>query len=119
VPPCVPYLGISLTDLTFISDANPDYINDKKRVINFSKMKKIAQIIQQIQTFQQTPFCLEPILFIQDFMMKREILTEQEQYTRSLELEEKIPKGQRKAALKSMKKKLKPVQVDFASLNIN
>eukprot|EP01121_Diplochlamys_sp_Union-15-3_P015991 TRINITY_DN5365_c0_g1_i1.p2 TRINITY_DN5365_c0_g1~~TRINITY_DN5365_c0_g1_i1.p2 ORF type:complete len:177 (+),score=32.21 TRINITY_DN5365_c0_g1_i1:670-1200(+) len=116
-PPCVPYLGLSLTDLTFLFDGNPYFVLDTKDIINFSKMRKITQIIQQTQIFQQMPYCLEPIIFIQEFMLNREVMSEDQQYKKSIELEEKKPRRAR-AQSKKDKKKVKPVQVDYPSMNI-
>ena len=62
-PPCIPYLGVSLTDLTFIEDGNQDHVvvNDDVKLINFSKRKKIVAVIQEIQRNQQTPYNLLPV----------------------------------------------------------
>ena len=39
-----------LTDLTFIEDANKNILNDK---VNFSKCRKLAKVIRDIQSYQQ------------------------------------------------------------------
>lgn len=57
-PPCVPYLGFYLTDLAFIEDASPNITEDN--LINFSKMRMIAHVIQEIRHFQQTPYSIAP-----------------------------------------------------------
>jgi son of sevenless-like protein len=49
-PPCIPYLGIYLTDLTFIEDGNKD--NNEMGLINFTKRKQIAAVIREIQQYQ-------------------------------------------------------------------
>jgi hypothetical protein len=36
-PPCVPYIGIYLSDLTFIEDGNPEFLEDN--LINFQKQE--------------------------------------------------------------------------------
>eukprot|EP01080_Neovahlkampfia_damariscottae_P012015 gene12015-5415_t len=50
-PPCVPYIGMYLTDLTFLEDGNPDVIGEDE-LINWTKRSLYAQIIRQIQVYQ-------------------------------------------------------------------
>eukprot|EP01113_Clastostelium_recurvatum_P022051 TRINITY_DN2622_c0_g1_i4.p1 TRINITY_DN2622_c0_g1~~TRINITY_DN2622_c0_g1_i4.p1 ORF type:complete len:1359 (+),score=409.19 TRINITY_DN2622_c0_g1_i4:97-4173(+) len=50
-PPCVPYLGIYLTDLTFIEDGNKDTVNGC--LINFRKRQLVSNIMAEIQLYQQ------------------------------------------------------------------
>ncbi|KAH3762059.1 cell division control protein [Pelomyxa schiedti] len=56
-PPCIPYLGIYLTDLTFIEEGNATFIEEK---VNFFKCRLQADVILRVQQFQQTPYCLVP-----------------------------------------------------------
>uniref|UniRef100_A0A8C5I8V4 Ras-specific guanine nucleotide-releasing factor 1-like n=1 Tax=Gouania willdenowi TaxID=441366 RepID=A0A8C5I8V4_GOUWI len=53
-PPCVPYLGMYLTDLAFIEEGTPNYTEDN--LVNFSKMRMISHIIREIRQFQQTAY---------------------------------------------------------------
>ncbi|EGC33276.1 hypothetical protein DICPUDRAFT_49010 [Dictyostelium purpureum] len=53
IPPCIPYLGVYLKDLTFIEEGNPDTINS---LINWSKKKLIFNIVSIIQRCQQVPY---------------------------------------------------------------
>lgn len=85
-PPCVPYLGFYLTDLAFIEDASPNITEDN--LINFSKMRMIAHVIQEIRHFQQTPYSIAPngvvISYLTDVSL---IMDDDEMYALSLELE--------------------------------
>lgn len=48
-PPCIPFIGIFLTDLTFIEEGNPTTINN---LINFQKFRLIYEVIDNIKRFQ-------------------------------------------------------------------
>ncbi|KAJ9066166.1 hypothetical protein DSO57_1012156 [Entomophthora muscae] len=69
-PPCVPFLGIYLTDLTFNDDGNSDYLPSKPHLINFSKQAKTAETIREIQQFQNSPYALDSVAEIQEFILK-------------------------------------------------
>lgn len=87
-PPCIPYLGVYLTDLTFIEDGNPDNLPDND-YINFIKRQKVSQVISEIQQYQNTPYCLEDVQFIRDYLCSVESLDENTCYQMSLEREER------------------------------
>eukprot|EP01087_Luapelamoeba_hula_P009404 TRINITY_DN2421_c0_g1_i5.p1 TRINITY_DN2421_c0_g1~~TRINITY_DN2421_c0_g1_i5.p1 ORF type:complete len:382 (-),score=52.20 TRINITY_DN2421_c0_g1_i5:83-1228(-) len=83
-PPVIPYIGIFLTDLTFVDDGNPDYSNN---LINFTKRSLVHNIIAQIQQYQLLPYNYHPIHQIQQYIKKYPILEENEMFAKSLELE--------------------------------
>jgi hypothetical protein len=64
VPPLVPFLGVYLTDLTFIDDGNPDFIQHKKtkrNLINWTKRVYVNQVFQTVRLYQVTPYNLSEI----------------------------------------------------------
>ncbi|KAL1915665.1 uncharacterized protein VTP21DRAFT_6424 [Calcarisporiella thermophila] len=67
-PPCVPFLGVYLTDLTFISDGNPDMLARSSDMINFAKRSKTAEVIREIQRYQTVPYVLNAVPEIQSFL---------------------------------------------------
>jgi len=72
-PPCVPFLGMFLSDLTFVEDGNKDLVKDDAHMINFDKRRKIARVIQQIQQLQQDQYNLEDVKELQDELMTIEV----------------------------------------------
>ncbi|XP_048469586.1 rap guanine nucleotide exchange factor 1-like isoform X3 [Rhincodon typus] len=67
-PPCIPYLGLILQDLTFVHLGNPDLIDGK---INFSKRWQQFNILDSMRRFQQVHYELKRIddivIFFNDF----------------------------------------------------
>ncbi|CAO3589119.1 unnamed protein product [Absidia cylindrospora] len=88
-PPCIPFLGIYLQDLTFIEDGNPDYLKKSEGLINFAKRQKCAEVIQEIKQFQSPPYTFRLVPELQDFI-KTHLETNRDVetlYERSLHLE--------------------------------
>uniref|UniRef100_A0A8C7F409 Rap guanine nucleotide exchange factor 1 n=1 Tax=Oncorhynchus kisutch TaxID=8019 RepID=A0A8C7F409_ONCKI len=67
-PPCIPYLGLILQDLTFVHLGNPDQINGK---VNFSKRWQQFNILDSMRRFQQVHYDLKHnddiVSFFNDF----------------------------------------------------
>ncbi|KAL4893715.1 ras guanine nucleotide exchange factor domain-containing protein [Aspergillus ambiguus] len=86
-PPCVPFLGIYLTDLTFIDDGIPDMVSPG--MINFSKRSKTADILHDMQQYQNMPYNLQPVAELQEFVIRGIQAADDvaEMYERSLQLE--------------------------------
>ena len=64
--PCIPYLGMFLTDLTFIEDGNSD--TTKGGLINFTKRRYVAQVILEIQQYQQIGYRLKSVPIILQYI---------------------------------------------------
>ncbi|GAM23088.1 hypothetical protein SAMD00019534_062630 [Acytostelium subglobosum LB1] len=58
IPPCIPYLGVYLKDLTFIEDGNNDRMDGG--LINWAKKKLVYNIISIIQGCQDIPYDFGP-----------------------------------------------------------
>ncbi|ORY69685.1 RasGEF domain-containing protein [Pseudomassariella vexata] len=67
-PPCIPFFGVYLTDLTFIEDGIPSIIK-KTNLINFAKRAKTAEVIRDIQQYQNAPYSLQPVSELQDYIL--------------------------------------------------
>ncbi|KAL0088558.1 ras guanine nucleotide exchange factor domain-containing protein [Phycomyces blakesleeanus] len=67
-PPCIPFLGIYLQDLTFIEDGNPDFLKASNTLINFAKRQKTADVIREIKQFQSPPYPLQALPRLQAFI---------------------------------------------------
>ena len=55
IAPCVPFLGLYLTDVIFIKQGNPDKVSDGK-LLNFDKCTKLAAILDEINRFQSASY---------------------------------------------------------------
>ncbi|KAF9166445.1 hypothetical protein DFQ26_007832 [Actinomortierella ambigua] len=88
-PPCVPFVGVYLTDLVMIQDGNPDYLRQSNHHINFYKRVSTAEVIREIQQYQSVPYCLTAVPEIQTFIRRGMTQSQQVQqlYDMSLELE--------------------------------
>ncbi|NXG40685.1 RGRF1 factor, partial [Psilopogon haemacephalus] len=89
-PPCVPYLGMYLTDLAFIEEGTPNYTEDG--LVNFSKMRMISHIIREIRQFQQTSYKIEHQPKVTQYLLDQScVMDEESLYEASLRLEPKLP----------------------------
>ena len=100
VPPCLPFVGTYLTDLTFVDVGNQttrhlagDGNEEGKPVINFDKHMKTARIIGELQRFQ-IPYRLTEVPELQTWMQDQLVRVRssdqsnvQNYYRRSLLLE--------------------------------
>ncbi|KAM4826152.1 ras-specific guanine nucleotide-releasing factor 1 [Thomomys bottae] len=89
-PPCVPYLGMYLTDLAFIEEGTPNHTEDG--LVNFSKMRMISHIIREIRQFQQTAYKIEHQAKVTQYLLDQSVVLDEESlYESSLRLEPKLP----------------------------
>ncbi|KAG1765912.1 ras guanine nucleotide exchange factor domain-containing protein [Suillus occidentalis] len=65
-PPCVPFIGVFLTTLTFIQDGSKDTLPGN--LVNFRKRQKASEVIQDIQRWQTFPHNFNPITSVQTYI---------------------------------------------------
>lgn len=102
-PPAIPYLGVYLTDLTFIGDGNKDFLDAEKRIIHFNKRTMLADVIRTVQQYQNQPYNLSPVPYLQDMMAQCTPLGQEDAYQVSLTI---LPRGA-KQPIKVKSKKLR------------
>ncbi|KAJ3216830.1 hypothetical protein HDU67_008916 [Dinochytrium kinnereticum] len=102
-PPCVPFLGFYLTDLTFIEDGSPNFLKGHDDMINFSKRMKTAEVIREIQQYQNAPYQLTHVPELQQFLKQSfmETADETDLYNMSLLLEPREREDEKIARLLS------------------
>lgn len=89
-----------------LADGNPNLLEGG--LINWVKRRRLATVLKDIQQYQQKPYCLEAVPFIQEFLLKRETLDEDECYKLSLQRETRTPEKEQKRKTTFFKKKDKP-----------
>jgi len=72
-PPCLPYLGVYLSDLTFIEDGNPDFFtrtfgSNTIKLINFDKRLMICKIITNLRIYQSKHYQLTALQPVQEYL---------------------------------------------------
>jgi len=99
-PPCIPYVGVYLTDLTFIEDGNDDEVvveregKEPLELINFSKRTLVHSIISTLLRYQQQPYGFARHPEIQAWLDSVKPLNENDLYRESLARE---PRGATRA----------------------
>ncbi|KAJ5108884.1 hypothetical protein N7456_005559 [Penicillium angulare] len=66
VPPCIPFLGLYLKDLTFIEDGNKALTPEG--LINFHKYTMLATTIHEVHRFREAPYPLMPVPELQEYL---------------------------------------------------
>ena len=81
-------IGVYLTDLTFIEDGIPSVIK-RTDLINFAKRAKTADVIRDIQQYQNVPYVLKSVPDLQDYILSNMQAASDvhEMYDKSLQVE--------------------------------
>ena len=71
--------------MTFIEEGNKDFLQDGS--INFAKRRRLAEVISEIQRYQDVVYCLEEVSFIKEYLLGFECLPQEQCYKLSLKRE--------------------------------
>ena len=101
-PPCIPFFGVYLTDLTFIEDGMSSIIK-KTDLINFAKRAKTAEVIREIQTYQNVNYPFRAVSELQHYIldMMQSAGDVHEMYERSLQVEPREREDEKIARLET------------------
>ncbi|KAH3746011.1 Ras guanine nucleotide exchange factor [Pelomyxa schiedti] len=95
---CVPYLGTYLSDITFICDGNPDFVEGAvepggtpPKLINFKKREMVYTVIDEIRLYQQLPCTIVPQDPLHTLLQEIPHCDENQLYAVSLQLEPRKP----------------------------
>jgi len=91
--PVLPYLGVYLTDLTFV-DENSDFVNG---LINYSKRVLLYGIVNLIRQRQDKQYNLQPVQQIITKLMQLTMVDDSGFFKKSLDME---PRGAPRASIK-------------------
>ena len=123
-PPCVPFFGKYLTELVHLEQGNPDYIENNKQLINFSKRRRIAEITSEIQQYQNQPYCLQVYPELREFIVNLDPLGEMSEkefddytFKKSLEIEPRNCKPGNKQPPKG-ERKYKDINLKYKDINL-
>lgn len=90
-PPSIPYVGMYLTDLSFIEEGTPNFPTNTPGMLNFSKMRMIAHVIREIQQLQNGSYKIELNQRVSNYLLDNSRhMQEEEMYHCSLLIEPRI-----------------------------
>eukprot|EP01130_Rhizamoeba_saxonica_P000136 TRINITY_DN10149_c0_g1_i1.p1 TRINITY_DN10149_c0_g1~~TRINITY_DN10149_c0_g1_i1.p1 ORF type:complete len:1029 (+),score=234.80 TRINITY_DN10149_c0_g1_i1:25-3111(+) len=78
IPPCIPYLGVYLTDLTFIEEGHSS--KTERGLINWVQRHQISRVIIEVKQYQDMAYNLTSTPSISDYLVNLEHFTEETTY---------------------------------------
>lgn len=92
-PPCIPYLGLYLTDLVMVDEVhkkmvtNPEY--PTVQLFNAERLMRIAAIHAEVKELQAVRYCLKPVSYFQEYLQRLDQMSEDESYAASMRIQKK------------------------------
>jgi len=101
-PPCIPYLGCYLSELSMVEEGNSNTLLKCTRsdMINFEKKRRVAFVIKEMLQFQSSTYNFKFETKIQTFLSKINALDEDVLYQLSLKCEPQTVRSSRVLTLK-------------------
>eukprot|EP00736_Rhodelphis_marinus_P004960 Rmarinus@m.5865 len=81
--PYMPYLGMFLTDLTFIEDGNPAKLGG---LINWEKLRLVSETLLSIQSVQNLSYAIQPCSYVIGFVRSSEVWSSERMYAESIRI---------------------------------
>jgi hypothetical protein len=92
--PCIPFIGVTLTDITFMDDANSSFNGD---LVNVNKFERLYDMLSGLLSFQSNSYSdLEPNEQLQNFLHELPHSNEEDLFKLSLLRE---PRGAEKSSI--------------------
>lgn len=85
--PCIPFVGIFLSDVTFTEEGNKEFVNG---LVNFQKRSLISDIISQALAHQSNPFPFQPNESLIAFLQNQPEIDSNQLYSLSLVAEPRV-----------------------------
>jgi Ras-specific guanine nucleotide-releasing factor 1/Ras-specific guanine nucleotide-releasing factor 2 len=82
-------IGIFLKDLTFLEVGNSDTLGDNPKMINFDKLRMIAEVLTEMKNYQQISYDFEVVRELEVYLANMVILSESQLYNYSRMVENK------------------------------
>ena len=96
--PCIPFLGLFLTDLTFIEDGNTNTVKARPNLVNVDKYQKLADKIWEIAEFRTVAYTMAENPELQTLLKARLAKSSHDTdvlYEQSLQLEPRVSEEER------------------------
>jgi hypothetical protein len=77
--PAFPHVGLALADIGFVEDSGADLLGPGERgeeLVNYKKLRLLAQIYMNLQSYQKIPYELLEIEPIQDYLSKTIVISD-------------------------------------------
>jgi hypothetical protein len=102
--PSVPYMGPYLNQLITIEVGMHTFVKDPPEHVNFSKLERLAAVIEDVTKFQNPMYNLEPdgavLAYLDSALETATSFDEEQQYSRSMTIE---PKAERQGSKTSLR----------------